>query len=140
MKKSQIKKIILNISRIMLILNTIIIYTVSFLSYINKNKINSYTSFPWYTNIIVILTILSLSTFIFVIIHYIYYKKVYFKLPLKTYMIAICIFVIAIALGVIDYFIGKIPFYIILSLLLVAFILFIILLSNMVITYIENKN
>lgn len=137
MKKSKINKIILNSSQWLLITNIVIVYGTFFLSYINKDELKQYTSFPWYTNIILISVILTLPTLIFGFMYQYYHKKIYSKLSSTLYLIALSIFMLAIFLGMINCFIGKIPFFIIASFFLIALVFFIITLIHTVIVYLR---
>lgn len=135
MEKSQKNKIILRVSRLILIINIIIVYGVFFISYLNKDKINPYTSFPWYTNTILISTILSLPTFIFVFIYQYYYRQIYFKLPLKIHLFALYAFVLGMFTSKITFFIGNIPFFIIANIFIISLVFFIITLIYTVRAY-----
>lgn len=126
MEKIKINKIILHSSLCLFIINIVIIYGIFFQSYINKDKINQYTGFPWYTDILLISVILSLPTLIFGLIYLHSHKKIYSKFPSVVYLIASFIFIFTMILGAIECFIGKIPFSIITLLFLIAFVFFII--------------
>lgn len=128
MEKAKKNKSILNSSMWVLIASVAIIYGTFFQSFADKYKISQSTSFPWYSNIVLISAILSLPTIIFGLIYQNYYKKIYSKLPSPMCLTASFIFVLAMILSTIDCFFGKIPFSVIAFFLLIAFVLFIIML------------